>query len=80
VTQYVNNYEDWINYVNKKLDDHEHYIRSRERDLEMASIRLQRLLDAALQRIGELESPARQVSGNDTHAIANTADGPTPSS
>jgi hypothetical protein len=78
--KYFNNYEDWIEYVNAKLDEHEFYIKSRERDIEMANLRLQRLLDAALQRIGELESPHKQASGSDTPDTANAVAGPTPSS
>jgi len=65
VPNYVNNYSDWIDYVNTKIDEHENWIKSRERDLEMASLRLQRLLDATLQRLGESESALLPESEND---------------
>lgn len=65
VPDYVNNYSDWVDYVNHKIDDHENWIQSRERDLTMANLRLQRLLDATLQRLGESESalPSESESG-----------------
>lgn len=67
VPDYVNNYSDWVDYVNHKLDEHEHYIQTRERDLEMANLRLQRLLDATLQRLGETESVLLPGSEGVTH-------------
>lgn len=78
--KYVNNYEDWIDYVNKSIDEFRHYMETRERDLEMANIRLQRLLDATLQRLGESESALLPESKNDTNATGKTVAGATASS
>lgn len=80
VPPYVNNYTDWVDYVETKIDEHENWIRSRERDLEMANLRLQRLLDATLQRLGESESALMPESENDTPVTGNTMGGPTASS
>lgn len=77
---YVNNYEDWIDYVNKNIDEFQHYIKTRERDLEMANLRLQRLLDATLQRLGESESALLPESEKDTPATENMGAGHTQSS
>lgn len=78
--QYVNNYEDWIDYVNKNLDEFRHYMETRERDLEMANIRLQRLLDATLQRLGESESALLPESESDTSDTGKGVAGATVSS
>jgi hypothetical protein len=78
--QYVNNYEDWIDYVNKSIDDLKDWQSNRERDLEMANLRLQRLLDATLQRLGESESVLTQESGNDTSGTGKPVVGATASS
>lgn len=77
---YVNNYEDWIDYVNKSLDEFREYKETRERDIEMANLRLQRLLDATLQRLGESESALLPESESDTSATGETVVGATASS
>lgn len=78
--EYVNNYEDWIDYVNKSIDEFRNYMETRERDLEMANLRLQRLLDATLQRLGESESALQPESKSDTQGTGNTVVGVTASS
>lgn len=62
----MGNYDDWINYVNEKIDEHEEWIKTREKDLSMENMRLRRLLDATLQRLGESESVLRPELGSDT--------------
>lgn len=76
----MDNWYDWQTYVNNKIDEFQHYMEVRERDLEMANLRLQRLLDAALQRIGETESVLLPESESDTNGTGNDTDGPTASS
>lgn len=76
----MGNYSDWIDYVNTKLDEHEKWIQNREKDLSMENLRLRRLLDATLQRLGESESHLPQASGNDTPDTVKAVAGPTPSS
>lgn len=51
-----NNWYEWQAYVNHRLDELFSWKAQREQDLEMYNIRMQRLLDAALQRLGEKES------------------------
>lgn len=75
VPPYVNNYTDWVDYVETKIDEHENWIRSRERDLEMANLRLQRLLDATLQRLGESESALLPESENVIHVTESDSVG-----
>lgn len=74
----MSNYEDWINYVNGKLDEHSEWIKSRERDLAMENLRLRRLLDATLQRLGESESALLPESENDTPDTVKRMDGLSP--
>lgn len=62
----MSNYDDWITYVNQKLDEHSEWIVKREADLAMENIRLRRLLDATLQRLGESESLLLPESDDDT--------------
>lgn len=78
----TNNWFDWQLYVNEKLDELMEFKGRRESDLTMANLRLQRLLDAAIQRIGETEEECRQLREfvNDISDIENTEDGVTPSS
>lgn len=80
VPDYINNYSDWIDYVNTKLDEHENWIKSRERDLEMANLRLQRLLDATLQRLGESERVLQSGSESDMKDTVKSTAGPSASS
>lgn len=70
---------DWMAYVNETLDRHEHWMVSHIRDIEMANLRLQRLLDATLQRLGESESLLLPESESDTSDIGNAQVGPTAS-
>lgn len=51
----VDNWYEWQQYINQTLDKILVWIDRRETDLAMENLRLQRSLDAALQRIGELE-------------------------
>lgn len=74
----MSNYDDWINYVNAKIDEHEEWIKRREADLAMENMRLRRLLDATLQRLGESESALLPESEDDTPDTAKRMDGLSP--
>jgi hypothetical protein len=75
----TDNWYEWQGYVNSKIDEFEHYIKTREKDLEMANLRLQRLLDATLHQLGEVESQLPSASRKDTPDTIKGPDGPTPS-
>lgn len=72
----MSNYDDWINYVNAKIDEHEEWIKKREADLSMENMRLRRLLDATLQRLGESESLLLPESESGTPDTGRKSAGP----
>lgn len=74
----MSNYDDWITYVNQKLDEHSEWIVKREADLTMENIRLRRLLDATLQRLGESESLLLPESDDVTPDTVKRMDGLSP--
>lgn len=76
----MGNYNDWVEYVNGKIDEHEEWIQRREADLAMENMRLRRLLDATLQRLGESESLLLPESESDTTDTERSMVGPTASS
>jgi len=63
----VSNWYDWQQYVNDKLDELTVWKEKRDHDLEMANLRLQRLLDAAIQRIGENESEVQKLQEDNAY-------------
>ena len=71
---------DWMDYVNQTLTELKQWQERREQDLSMENMRLRRLLDATLQRLGESESALLPASESDTQDIENDSVGPTASS
>ncbi len=63
----MSNWYDWQQYVNDKLDELTVWKEKRDHDLEMANLRLQRLLDAAIQRIGENESEVQKLQEDNAY-------------
>lgn len=57
----MDNWYQWQSYVNDKIDEFQAWKEKREQDLTMQNLRMQRLLDAALQRIGEVEEQRIKV-------------------
>lgn len=57
----MENWYEWQAYVNEKIDEFVEWKKRREQDLEMQNLRMQRLLDAAIQRIGGLEGEIQEL-------------------
>lgn len=68
-----NNWYEWQSYVNDRLDELFSWKQSKEQDQEMASLRLQRLLDAALQRLGEKESEVQKLQEENAYLERKSA-------
>jgi hypothetical protein len=78
----MDNWFEWQEYVNQRIGELVEFKNRRESDLSMANLRLQRLLDASIQRIGETEEECRRLREllNDMPDTEKTEAGPMPSS
>jgi hypothetical protein len=72
----TSNWFEWQEYVNGRIDELMEFKRRREADLTMENMRLRRLLDATLQRLGESETFLQpEVSDTDMPGTVRMVDG-----